>query len=195
MTVEPILFAFLLAMAVVIIRTRSLLAAAMLSGIFSLISAGLFTLMDAVDVAFTEAAVGAGISTVLFLGTLALTPTHERQGRFKVLPLAVVVLMGLVLLWGIADMPHYSDPGAPIHHYLAPAYIEGTLEHFHIPNIVTAVLGSYRGYDTFGETTVIFTAATGVMLLLAHRRQDEDALPLEDAAQEAGDDAAHGGEE
>ena len=41
---------------------------------------------------------------------------------------------------------------------------------------MTAVLGSYRGYDTFGETTVVFTAATGVLLLLAYRRQDQDQL-------------------
>ena len=176
MTVEPFLFGFLIVMAVVIIRMRSLLAAAMLSGIFSLISAGLFVLMDAVDVAFTEAAVGAGISTVLFLGTLSLTPTQERQGKFRPLPLVAVIITGLVLLWGIADMPYYGDPSAPAHVYLAPEYIQGTAEHFHIPNIVTAVLGSYRGYDTFGETTVIFTAATGVLLLLAHRRQDEDEL-------------------
>ena len=179
MTVEPFLFGFLIVMAVVIIRMRSLLAAAMLSGIFSLISAGLFVLMDAVDVAFTEAAVGAGISTVLFLGTLALTPTQERQGKFKLLPLLAVIITGLVLLWGIADMPYYGDPNAPVHVYLAPDYIQGTAEHFHIPNIVTAVLGSYRGYDTFGETTVIFTAATGVLLLLAYRRQDQDELVSE----------------
>ena len=61
----------------------------------------------------------------------------------------------------------YGDPQAPIHLHVAPQYIEGTGKIFHIPNIVTAVLGSYRGYDTFGETTVIFAATVGVLLLLA----------------------------
>ena len=62
---------------------HSLFAAAMLTGMFSLLSACLFTLMDAVDVAFTEAAVGAGISTVLILGTLAITANHEKKRKFK----------------------------------------------------------------------------------------------------------------
>lgn len=174
MTVEPVLFLFLIVMAFMVLRLRNLFAAAMITGIFSLISAGLFTLMDAVDVAFTEAAVGAGISTVLFLGTLALTSTRENQRSFKVLPLVVVVAMGAALMWGILDMPFYGDPAAPIHHHVAPDYIEGARTHFHIPNIVTAVLGSYRGYDTLGETTVIFTAAVGVLLLLAYRRREPE---------------------
>ena len=57
--IEIVLFAFLVVVAVVVAGLRDLFAAAMLTGIFSLLSAGLFTLMDAVDVAFTEAAVGA----------------------------------------------------------------------------------------------------------------------------------------
>ena len=40
-----------------------------------------------------------------------------------------------------------------------------------MPNVVTAVLASYRGYDTLGETVVIFTAAVGVLLLLRGRRR------------------------
>ncbi|MEE2713922.1 MAG: hydrogenase subunit MbhD domain-containing protein, partial [Planctomycetota bacterium] len=92
--IEALLFLFLLATAVVIARLRDLFAAAMLTGIFSLLSAGLFTLMDAVDVAFTEAAVGAGIATVLMLGTLALTAKHENQQPTRVLPFVVVVLTG-----------------------------------------------------------------------------------------------------
>jgi multicomponent Na+:H+ antiporter subunit B len=154
-------------MALVIVRLDDLFAAAMMTGIFSLLSAGLFTLMDAVDVAFTEAAVGAGISTVLILGTLSLTANREYQQPFRWTPLLVVILTGAALLYGTLDMPMYGDPNAPIHTHMAPDFIVGTAEFFHIPNIVTAVLGSYRGYDTFGETTVIFAATVGVLLLLS----------------------------
>ena len=45
-------------------------------------------------------------------------------------------------------------------------------------NIVTSVLGDYRGYDTMGETVVIFTAALCVLMLLRDlppRRRREDA--------------------
>ena len=169
-----ILFALLIAMAVVIGRMRDLFAAAMLTGMFSLMSAGLFTLMDAVDVAFTEAAVGAGVSTVLLLGTLSVTSQEERMRPMRPLPLAVVLLMGGALLWGTLDMPAYGDPAAFVHNDITRAFIQGTAETFEIPNVVTAILGSYRGYDTLGETTVIFAAIVGVMAALGQHHNPTD---------------------
>lgn len=158
----------LLAVALTIIVLRDLFASAMLSGIFSLISAGLFTVMDAVDVAFTEAAVGAGISTVLMLGALLLTTSREKHGtsRLQPLPLLVVVLTGSALIYGTLDMPLYGDPEAPVHQHVGTMYLERTPHDISVPNVVTAVLASYRGYDTLGETTVVFIAGTGVLLLL-----------------------------
>ena len=61
------LLLFLLLTAAAIVWVRNLFAVVILSGIYSLLMAGTFTILDAVDVAFTEAAVGAGISTVLLL--------------------------------------------------------------------------------------------------------------------------------
>lgn len=172
------LLTLLAATAIAIILLHDLFAAAMLAGIFSLLSASLFVVMDAVDVAFTEAAVGAGISTVLMLGTLALmTSTREKATHsFQLLPFLVVVLTGAVLIYGTLDMPHFGDPHAVVHQHVAPRYIEDSYEEIGIPNIVTSVLASYRGYDTFGETCVIFTAAVGVLLLLDRpkRRHDTD---------------------
>ncbi len=175
--VELLLMLLLLATVVVVARLEDLFAAAMLTGIASLLAAGLFVLMDAVDVAFTEAAVGAGISTVLFLGALSLTSRRERQGRTRIAPLIIVVATGAVLIYGTWDMPAYGDPDAVIHHYLAPDLIAETEEKIHIPNIVTAILASFRGYDTLGEVTVIFTAGVGVALLLgglSRRRKEEE---------------------
>ena len=169
--IELALLILLAATALVVTRLRDLFAAAMLTGIFSLLSAGLFTLMDAVDVAFTEAAVGAGITTLLFLGTLSLTAHREHQQRFRLRPLLVVLLTGAALVYGTGDMPTYGDPDAPIHHHVAPEYIEGAEHDLHVPNVVTAILASYRGYDTFGEIVVIFTAAIGVMMLLGRKRE------------------------
>ena len=53
---------------------------------------------------------------------------------------------------------------------MADDYIERTHDEIGVPNMVTAILASYRGYDTWGETTVIFTAGVGVMLLLGGGR-------------------------
>lgn len=157
-----------------VVRIRNLFAAVMLTGIYSLLSACIFTMLDAVDVAFTEAAVGAGISTVLMLGTLSLTQRKEKVHRqTPVLALVVVLLTGATLFYAITDTPALGDPNAPIHTYLAPDYIRMSIE-AEIPNVVTTVLASYRGYDTFGETTVIFTAGVGVMLLLWRFRDEEE---------------------
>ena len=165
--IEMILFVFMIVVALYITRMRSLFAAAMLFGIFSLLSAGMLTLMDAVDVAFTEAAVGAGISTVLILGALSLTTSEEsRPSHHKWSAKIVVVLTGLMLAYGSLDMPAYGDPEAPIHRHVAPHYLKDSVEEIGIPNVVTSVLASYRGYDTFGETTVVLAAAVGAILLL-----------------------------
>lgn len=158
----------LAATALAVVFLRNLFTIVMLFGIYSLLSAGFFVTMDAVDVALTEAAVGAGITTVLMLGTLALT-SHKEKLRItppRMLPLAVVTVTGLVLVYGTLDMPFMGDPEAPIHQHVAPRYIEQSFEEVGMPNIVTSVLASYRGFDTLGEVVVIFTAGLGVLTLL-----------------------------
>ena len=160
-----------------IVRLRNLFAVVMLAGIYSLLAATIFVVLDAVDVAFTEAAVGAGISTVLFLGTLALTTRREKTPVHKAwISMAVVAVTGGVLIYGTLDMPRFGDPAAPANLHVAPTYLKEAPLRTGVPNIVTAVLASYRGYDTLGEVTVIFTAGIGVVLLLGHwrRRREED---------------------
>ncbi|MDA0702201.1 MAG: DUF4040 domain-containing protein [Proteobacteria bacterium] len=153
-----------------IIRLHNLVAVVMLSGFYSLLAATLFVVLDAVDVAFTEAAVGAGISTILLLGTLALTTQHEKIRALPRFPLVLVAVTGIALIYGTADMPAFGDPDSPIHEHVAPRYIHDSAEEIGLPNIVTSVLASYRGYDTLGEVTVIFTAGIGILTLLGIRR-------------------------
>jgi multicomponent Na+:H+ antiporter subunit B len=149
---------------------RSLMAAVLLTGIYSFLSASWMLLLDAPDVAFTEAAVGAGLSTVLMLATLALTGREAKAPVRRLWgPLLVVLVTGAALVYGTLDMPHYGDPNAPIQLYPSPSYVERTAAETEIPNVVTVTLASYRGYDTLGETTVIFTAGIGVLLLLRGR--------------------------
>jgi len=150
------------------LRSRHLFAVVMLSGIYSLLSAAFFVSLDAVDVAFTEAAVGAGISTVLMLAGMLLTSRREKPltpGRAPV-ALVVVVLVGAAMAYATVDMPAFGDANAPANAYVGQAYIDRTPNEIAVPNIVTAVLASYRGFDTLGETMVIFTAGLAVMLLL-----------------------------
>jgi len=150
---------------------RSLLAAVLLMGIYSFLGASWMLLLDAPDVAFTEAAVGAGISTILALATLALTTTQtKRPATRSLVPLIAVVITGGALLYGTRDMPPFGDPTSPANTYPEPSYVERVHEDTHIPNVVTVVLASYRGYDTLGETLVIFTAGMSVLVLLRGRR-------------------------
>ena len=89
--------------------------------------------------------------------------------------LAVLVTAGL-LVYASLDMPRLGDPDAPAHNHVAPRYLRQSGEEIGIPNVVTSVLASYRGYDTLGEVTVIFTAGVGVLCLLGGRgrRRRED---------------------
>jgi multicomponent Na+:H+ antiporter subunit B len=160
---------------IALLRLRNLFAVAMLSGIYSLISAAVFVVMDAVDVAFTEAAVGAGISTVLMLGAMSLVGHDAKPSKRKAtLPLFVVILTGGILIYGTFDIPPYGNPDNPVHHHVAPVYMEGSRHEIGVPNVVTSVLASYRGYDTMGETTVVFTALVGVLLLLTAGGKKEE---------------------
>lgn len=167
-----VLLLLLAAVALAIVGTRNLFAVVVLSSIYSFLMATTLVVLDAVDVAMTEASVGAGISTVLLLGTLYLTRSEEAvPGHRPLLPLAVAVVTAGMLIYGTLGMPVFGDPTGPIHQHVAPRYIQDGVRETGIPNIVTAVLASYRGYDTLGETTVIFTAGVGVILLLGIGRR------------------------
>lgn len=171
------LYLMLLITALAISATRRLFAAAMLSGIFSLLSACIFVLQDAVDVAFTEAAVGAGMTTVLFLGALALTRSRENDTptQRSVPALLVSLATGGLLAWAVLDLPGFADPDSPVHtHPLTERFLQTSTEEIGVPNAVTSVLASYRGYDTFGEVVVIFTAGIGVLVLLGRNRRRRD---------------------
>ena len=161
------LFSMLVITAFAIVRLSHLFAVVMLSGVFSLLSALLFVSLDAVDVAFTEAAVGGGISTVLMLGTMALTSRREKAKlAFAPVPLLVVMVTGVVLIYGTLDMPNFGSADTPAQTHVAAQYLERTPKDTGVPNVVTAILASYRGYDTLGETAVVFTAAIGVLILI-----------------------------
>ena len=124
--VDIILLTLLTIQAFAIIYLRNLFAIIMMFGGFSFISAGLFVVMDAADVAFTEAAVGAGISTVLMLGTLALcykfkeSPEEQKPAHKPWLPLVVVLITGSMLIYGTFDIPNFGDPEAPPQTHVAP---------------------------------------------------------------------------
>ena len=179
------LLALLALVAVSIVLMRRLFSSAILAGIYSFLSACWMTTLDQPDVSFTEASVGAGITTVLFLVALSLTTIKEGRPALEKrpvhagwLPLVVVTITGAALVLATLDMPAVGDPNAPAQVHVSPRYLEDSPGEIGVPNVVTAVLGSYRGFDTMGETAVVFTAGVGVLILLSgarrRRRNAED---------------------
>lgn len=179
--INLVLLGMLAVMGLAIARIRHLFAVAMLAGLYSLLCACWFTLADAVDVAFTEAAVGAGVSTVLFLGCLALTRAEEKPtpNPRAVLGMLVCTLTGMALVYATLDMPPFGARDNPANtHPIYERFTVTSKEEIGVPNAVTSVLASYRGYDTLGEVVVIFTAGTAVIMLLGgavrHRRREDE---------------------
>jgi multicomponent Na+:H+ antiporter subunit B len=176
--IDIFLLGFLAAVSIAILRFRDLFTGVMLFGIYSLISASLFMVLDAADVAFTEAAVGAGISSILMMATLSITGREEKTfvRRFRFLPLFIVTVTGATLLYGIIDLPPFGHAENPVHVHVAPRYLQESAAEIDVPNVVTAVLASYRGFDTLGEVVVIFTAGVGVLALIGRRRRRSATL-------------------
>lgn len=186
-----ILMALLTLLAIVtiaIVFQRSLFAVVILAAIYSFLMATAMLVLDAVDVAMTEAAVGAGVSTVFFLASLHLTRAREYpKPRSVLLPTFVAGVVGAALVGGTFDLPRFGSADTPTHTYTAPHYLKEGKRETGVPNIVTAVLADYRSFDTLGETVVIFTAGIGIMVLLAgrRRRRGEDKDDVGPGAREA----------
>ena len=83
--------------------------------------------------------------------------------------LAIITIVAGLLIWASYDLPLVGQLENPVHQHLAQDFIEGSRNHIGIPNVVTSILASYRGYDTFGETVVIYTAGIAVLVLLYDR--------------------------
>ena len=193
--VNIVLLGLLFVVAIAIARLRSLFAIVMLSGIYSLVSAAWYVAVDAVDVGFTEAAVGAGMSTAVLLGAMLLTSrTAKPEKSLRQLgPLLVCVATGIMLIYATVDLPAVGDPNSPANTGVGLTYLRVAWYDTGIENVVTPVLG---GFDTLGETTVVFVAGIAVALLLGFGerslaetiRNEDKTLPKASKTPEAEDE-------
>ena len=167
--INAFLVSLMLVIAIFVINTRKVISTILLTGTYSLVAALMFVSLDAVDVAFTEASVGAGISTILFLAALSYLPKEEKEEKFNIrniYALSTCIIVAGLLIWASYDLPLVGQIDNPVQTHLARDFIDGSRNHIGIPNVVTSILASYRGYDTFGETVVIYTAGIAVLVLL-----------------------------
>ena len=151
------------------ILVKDLLSAVLILGTYSFFLALVWAWLGAVDVAFVEAVVGAGLATVFFLLTLfRMKPEHTLIRRSPP-PLSAVIalpMLGLLLLYAVEDLPAFGDSTSPASSNVSPYYLVNSLRETETPNVVTAVLMDYRALDTMLETGVIFTAGLACWLLL-----------------------------
>ncbi|MBV0923290.1 DUF4040 domain-containing protein [Halomicroarcula limicola] len=170
---EGALLVFVVGCAVGAALLRDTLAAVMSFAAYSLGVSILWLILQAPDVGLTEASVGAGIMTILFLLALANTVTPDADELFESLDLRAMLLVGVfVLVMGatVPALPAIGDPSAPVvSGDVSQYYIENAYEETHVKNAVTAVLAAYRGFDTLGEAVVVFAA--GVVGLSVLRRE------------------------
>lgn len=166
--IDITLLIFLVILAIALVKVRDLFAATMIFTIYSLLSAALFSVLGAGDVALTEAAVGAGISTLLVLACLTLVNRYEHPtSGHNLIALMVVLVTGALLVYASMDLPEFGAIDNPAQVHVGPFYVENTYSDMGIPNMVAAVLASYRSMDTMGEAFVVFGAALAVYALLS----------------------------
>ena len=167
---DSLLLILVLLFGITALAMQNLMAAAIVFGAYSFLMCLIWTTMGAVDVAFTEAAVGAGVSTVFIVSTIYNTgvsaiPKSPRIA-FKILASLIAIGTGAFLLSALPDFPHWGDPKSPVNSIVAPYYIENSMKDAHVPNIVTTVLADYRSFDTLLETTVVFIACIAIYSIL-----------------------------
>lgn len=162
-------------LAIMAIRAQRLLYAIVTLGAYGFVLALEWSLMGAVDVAFTEAVIGAGVWTVFMLS--AITQTGEerigRTNRTRLRPGAALALIALggLLVASAVQISAFGDPSSPASTRVSPYYIENAVADTATPNMVTAVLGDYRSVDTMMEVGVVFAAAMAIALILGIRRR------------------------
>ena len=171
---EILLLVLLIMTAAGAILVKDLISSVLILGSYSFLLALAWAWMGAVDVAFVEAVVGAGLATVFFLLTLfgaAPKDTRIRRPAPPMIALLGLPLLGLLLLYAVEDFPRFGNPESRASVHVSPEYLKNSLKETNTPNIVTAVLMDYRSFDTLIETAVIFTAGISCALLLRRNRE------------------------
>ena len=169
--IEVSLAAFVLLAGIGTAIFRDVMAAIVVFAAYSLGMALLYTLLLAPDVAMTEAAIGAGVTTILLIITVARTDRPDDLPQLEAIHWPALVVAGAfvaAVAWTIFEFPPVGADDAiawanpeVTQHYLTYTYVETG-----VTNAVTAVLAAYRGFDTFGEAVVVFAVGVAVLVVL-----------------------------
>lgn len=168
--ITALLFVVVLTGVVSVLYPDIFVSVVLLSG-FSFLSALLFYVAHAPDVAITEAAVGAGMTTFIFVWAARSTTSNRAQegepkhriSPLQLLDIVLVASIGLILL---SVLPPIEGGPEMLRDAIQARGYEETGAH----NLVSAVYLGYRAFDTFGETVVLLCAVSGSVFLLSEKR-------------------------
>ena len=173
MNLIVVLLMFVAIGAIVAIWTRDLLSAIIALGVVGFTRSVVFVLLRAPDVAITQVVVEVMLLIVLIRSAVRRevhTVEAARSAPGTALAGAFVVILLVMGVLALRQLDPFGEPAlvreadAPSRHYLQEGRDETGAS-----NIVTAVLLDYRGYDTLGEATVLFTAVIGAVTLLRRK--------------------------
>ena len=160
----------LVVLAVVVVELKDLLYAVIVAGFYGLIVGLLYFMLQAPDIALTQIVVGVGIQTAILVVAVSKTLRVEEKpsGRslgLKMISIVAVVILTVILVFTVVyDFPVFGQPVERVGQY----YVENVLEDVGAWNAVGAIVWDYRGYDTLGETLVLFTAVIVVLAVFKH---------------------------
>lgn len=153
--------------------SKNLLESVIIMSVFSLFIGISYLFMDAPDVAMTETALGACLSTCVLINIVKIVgPNAGLLQKPRVISAVILCLiLAIALVYASLDLPDFGSSDSPLQKHVSKYYIENTHNDIAIPSMVAAILASYRGYDTLGETSVILIAGIAVMLILSRRKK------------------------
>ncbi|MGC0372105.1 MAG: hypothetical protein DGJ47_000810 [Rickettsiaceae bacterium] len=156
-----------------IMFSKKLLESVILLSVFSLLIGLCYLFMDAPDVTMTEVALGSSLSTCVLLNVLNITGDECKKIEYRRLTLAIILCITfiLVLSYVCFDLPEFGESNNALQTNTTQYYISNTHVQIKIPSFVAAILASYRGFDTLGETLVVLIAGLSVLLISAAKRR------------------------
>ncbi|MCA0254875.1 MAG: DUF4040 domain-containing protein [Proteobacteria bacterium] len=169
------IFSLLLSLSCIqLIRSKTLLNSVVVLSAISILLVLIYLLMDAPDVAMTEAAIGACLSTCVLLNITKITGENIKKttNYYKILASVLCSFLFILLCYVSTDLEQFGNINAPVHSHISHYYVENTYKEINIPSFVAAILASYRGFDTLGETTVILIAGLAVLVITSRKKTD-----------------------
>lgn len=182
---EILLFLILLGTALAVFFTKKNLTAIIIFTAYSLIMSLVWVIIKSPDLAITEAAVGAGITSLLFYVTLSSVdelkefehmgfkkkPDKKNSKAFTGVGVAITVVIVILLLFSVSNLPPYGSAENPSVNQVFDRYVESGVTETGAINLVASVILDYRAFDTFGEAIMIFTALMAVMMLVKKEKE------------------------